>query len=168
MATETVRVLVVEDDARLLRQQLRILRSSKDIEVVGGVRDGPSALESAARHCGLLPSRTDLRREVAEVCGEPKRLRILAEGAICSQEPDDRFAIGSETQPEPPQQDPEPSEDDANPAGPQAAQALPRPSSKSGILRDPLLLYFLRKAGVRFAELPAARPSSNAKSATGK
>jgi len=113
-----------------------------------------TAIESVARSCGLMPSRTDLRKEMDALCGTPDLPQIPSDGEF-GESPSSRFAVGSEADAETPAPEVEPP----------AIHTLPRPSPKSGILRDPLLLYFLRKAGVRFADAPARAPSSNAKAA---
>lgn len=121
------------------------------------------ALEACARECGLMTSRTELRRELAELCGEPSLPQIAAASAELADTPSTRFAIGSEAEAEPAPPRP------PTPEPVEEAQLTPL-SPKSGILRDPLLLYFLRKAGVRFADTsaPGSESRRNAQSAAGE
>ena len=48
-STERIRVLVVEDQPKILRSQLRLLESSSQIEVVGTALSGEAALEEVER-----------------------------------------------------------------------------------------------------------------------
>ena len=104
-----------------------------------------TALEAAARDCGLVPSRTDLRAELLELCGAPAAPQL----------PKKRRALGSESDSDAAAQPPRRAHTELiAPAGP-----------KSGISRDPLLLYFLRKAGVHIDDPAPAHPDSDATAA---